>query len=182
MRKCCRNQMVKNGEVLETIKLVDKLVSQKMKSMNVVLPILVATITPILAYLFTKKFNPDQMLGVAIIIIYALIICAILLVAYFPMLSKRLKKTKIKRTKGQFFPSNLTHSAYLSDDDFVKAYETYFSQELSSDDRIAVMLLKKRINELHYQTKCLSWAFGMLIVGVIVVVVTLIVIMVKGVG
>lgn len=182
MRKCCRNQMVKNGEVLETIKLVDKLVSQKMKSMNVVLPILVATITPIIAYFFTKEFKSDQMLGVAFIIIYALVIWAFLLAAYLPTVSRPVKKTKIESAKGRFSPSNLTYSAYLSDGDFIKAYETYFNRELSSDEKTAVMLLKNRINELHYQTKCLSWAFNLLILGVIIVIVILIVVMLKGVG
>ena len=182
MRKCCRNPMIHDREVLDTVELVAKLVSHKIKNINVALPVLVAAVTPILAYFFTAQFELDAKIVVAVITIYVLLVWAIILWAHVPIVSRRKKKTVKKYTKGEFTPCNLTHSAYLSDEDYLKAYETYFNRELLSKEKITIMSLKNKINEMRFRTNCLAVVFGMLILGVVVVAIALLWFVFKGVG
>lgn len=181
MKKCCKKKVVKNSEMLETVALVDKYVSHKIKNINIVLPILVTIITAILSYLFTAKINAENLKSAVCITICAVVVFAVILWAHLPVITRSVKKTKHKYCKDTFSPANLTQGAYFSDEEYVEQYEKYFQRTLTPTEKVAVSLLKSKINEMRFRTNCLVIVFILLIIGLFITVVLLLLAL-KGVG
>ena len=175
MRKCCKKKMKKREDILEIIELVDKLVSHKMKNINIVLPALMAVITPFVAYFFTDEIKLGNIKYAVFAIVYGLVIFLILLWAHFPVISRRTPQTKSRHLKEEFSPYNLVYSAYLSNTDFIKHYEIYFNRSLTQKEKISVSLLKNKINEMRFRTNCLAIAFGLIIAGIIFIIIFLVI-------
>ena len=68
MRCCFKKQEAQEKELLETVAMVENLVSHKTKSINIVLPVLMTVVTPILTYLFTTKFEFDKVSDIKVIV------------------------------------------------------------------------------------------------------------------
>ena len=173
MKKCCKKKVVKSSEILETVALVDKYVSHKIKNINIVLPVLVTIITAILSYLFTAKIDIDNLKAVAFITIYGISIFVVILWAHLPVITRSVKKTKHKYCKDTFSPANLTQGAYFSDEEYVEQYEKYFQRTLTPTEKVAVSLLKSKINEMRFRTNCLVIVFILLILGLLITAVLL---------
>lgn len=163
-----------SNEVLSVVKSVDEIVSYKLQHVNVVLPALMAIVTPILAYLFVTKISKEQMVVFEIATLCVLLAFGILIWANIPLVSRSQKKTNKIDLEKAFVPSDLRLSAYLSDEDFLKAYQSFFGRAMTIEERTAVALLKNKINDLRFRVNCLGIVYGIILLGVLVVLVALV--------
>lgn len=168
-----------SNEVLEVVKSVDEIVSHKLQHINIVLPALMAIVLPILAYLFVTEIVEGQMITIAIATGFVLSVFGILLWAYMPIVSRSQTKTKSEYQNKVFSPSDLKLGCYLSDKEFLDAYQAFFKKKLTIQEETSVVLLKNKLNELRFRTNCLVYAFYLCLLGCAIVLVALLLLMLK---
>ena len=166
-----KNDREYNKAVLNSM---TKLVEEKINACKTGLPLVLTIVTPLIAFLFAESYPSKSMLWVAIIALVFLLVAFIaLLLASFP---KTTYKEKGKSFLGKaktipFNPINVKSFQNLSNEQFLKDLQQYLDCDFTETEKLQADALKEKINEYRTKKNLLKLAYGVLIVGAILLIV-----------
>ncbi len=163
-----RNDREYNKIVLESMA---KLVEEKIDACKTGLPLILTIITTIIAYLFVEKYSSQTLFSLVIIAMVFLLLAFIaLLLASFP--NGRYKHINcFKKKTIKFSPVNIVSYWELTNEQFIQRIQEYLDTDFTTHELLNAEILKEKINEYRFKSLLLKIAYGVLIVGAMILVV-----------
>lgn len=166
-----KNDREYNKAVLNSM---TKLIEEKIDACKTGLPLVLAIVTALISFLFAEKYPSKSVLWSAIIAMVFLLIAFIaLLLTSFPIVKYKEygKPFWGKEKRIQFNPINVKSYQNLSNEKFLKELQQYLDADFTEMEKLQAEALKEKINEYRTKKNLLKLAYGVLIVGAILLIV-----------
>lgn len=154
----------------EVLQLMEKIVDDKISSLRTFVPLLLAVITSVIAFLMVYEVDITTYQGK-----FISLICAVALVLFITLINwlmgKISYKAKVRKIKSEFDPVSLQTYCYLSDEDFLEQMKVYVSRDLSEIEILKAKYLKQKVNEYISKKGTIETVY--IIVGAVVILMAL---------
>lgn len=168
----CRKVKPKSKELInETIQLMEKVVDERLSNLKAFIPILLAVITSVIAFLMVYEVDKSTSEGKMIFYVASILLLsfAVLIGVLF---GKSTYKATILKAKKAFNPALLHTYCYLSDEAFIKCLEKYAGRKLSEIEILKTSCLKQKINEYTRKNATVDTVYVLVVVGAITMAVS----------
>ena len=153
----------------ETLDLMDKLATDKLKSIKSFIPIMFSIITSSLVLLLSEKIGDDKnsTIGFLSMISYLLFSLICLVIAYIPKCNYEYSKEK----KHYFNPENSPFDIYdfysykIYDEDFVSELAKIKNEPLTINERLTATSIKQKVNAYFYKKRLINMVNFIFILG-----------------
>lgn len=171
-----QKQKKKTANVNNLLEQMEKQVDTKISNIKLFIPFIFVVITALLSFVLTSKMpsNDNSMLIVYIIATALLLISFIALIVAYKVKPYYEQDILDEEDKSEidFCPTNIKSYWELTDKEFIAELEKYCNKELKENEKIKAKFFKQKVNEYQHRNVRVNVAYGILIGGAIVMIVT----------
>ena len=170
-----------------------KSVEKKLSEIRSIVPVILTVVTALIAFFFTQKIsvgNAEYFVMIALICVYLLLAFIALILSFYPkfvykkryIFNKKIDKAisskaaKIAGKQIKFLPWDISSYIKMDDEDFLLVLGEYFGRNLTDEEIVRANFLKQKVNELYLKRQLLNVAYGIIVIGAVILAISCLII------